>query len=56
MFWASGADRDRLATVYRLADGKLTPHEIETVPFTERPGLIEGVGLLSVEDYLKFFK
>lgn len=56
MFWASGADRDRLATVYRPVDGKLTPHEIETVPFTERPGLIEGgVGLLSsVEDYLNF--
>ena len=56
MFWASEADRDRLATVYRPVDGKLTPHEIETVPFTERPGLIEGgVGLLSsVEDYLKF--
>ena len=56
MFWASGADRDRLATVHRPVDGKLTPHEIETVPFTERPGLIEGgVGLLSsVEDYLNF--
>ncbi len=56
MFWASGADRDRLATVYRPVDGKLTPHEIETVPFTERPGLIEGgIGLLSsVEDYLNF--
>lgn len=56
MFWASEADRDRLATVYRPVDGKLTPHEIETVPFTERPGLIEGgVGLLSsVEDYLNF--
>ena len=56
MFWASGADQDRLATVYRPVDGKLTPHEIEIVPFTERPGLIEGgVGLLSsVEDYLNF--
>ena len=56
MFWASGADQDRLATVYRPLNGKLTPHEIETVPFTERPGLIEGgVGLLSsVEDYLNF--
>ena len=56
MFWASEADRDRLATVYRPVEGKLTPHEIETVPFTERPGLIEGgVGLLSsVEDYLNF--
>ena len=56
MFWASETDRDRLATVYRPVDGKLTPHEIETVPFTERPGLIEGgVGLLSsVEDYLNF--
>ena len=56
MFWASGADQDRLATVYRPVDGKLTPHDIETVPFTERPELIEGgVGLLSsVEDYLNF--
>ena len=56
MFWALEADRDRLATVYRPVDGKLTPHEIETVPFTERPELIEGgVGLLSsVEDYLNF--
>ena len=56
MFWASGSDQDRLATVYRLVDGKLMPHEIETVPFTERPGLIEGgVGLLSsVKDYLNF--
>ena len=55
-FWASGADQDRLATVYRPIDGKLTPHEIETVLFTERPGLIEGgVGLLSsVKDYLNF--
>ena len=42
--------------MYRPVDGKLTPHEIETVPFTERPGLIEGgVGLLSsVKDYLNF--
>ena len=56
MFWAAGADQDRLATVYRPLNGKLTPHEIETVPFTDRPGLIEGgVGLLSsVEDYLNF--
>ena len=56
MFWASGVDQDRLATVYRPVDGKLTPHEIETVPSTERPELIEGgVGLLSsVEDYLNF--
>ena len=56
MFWASGADQDRLATVYCPVDGKLTPHDIETVPFTERPELIEGgVGLLSsVEDYLNF--
>ena len=56
MFWASGADQDRLATVYRPVNGKLTPHAIETVPFTQRPKLIEGgVGLLSsVEDYLNF--
>ena len=56
MFWASGGDQERLATVYRPINGKLTPHQIESVPFSERPTLIEGgVGLLStVEDYLNF--
>ena len=56
MFWASGGDQERLATVYRPINDELTPHQIESVPFSERPTLIEGgVGLLStVEDYLNF--
>ena len=58
MFWAGTADtRARLTTVYSPAPGGgLTPVETETVPFTERPTLIEGaVGLLStVPDYVRF--
>ena len=52
-FWVRPDQRARLATVY--APG-LTPVEIEDVPFTERPALIEGaVGLVStVPDYLRF--
>ena len=58
VFWAEGERADRLTTVYR-PDGErggLSPYAIETVPFTERPMLIEGgVGLLSsVMDYLRF--
>jgi CubicO group peptidase (beta-lactamase class C family) len=58
MFWASTAEqRARLATVYGPAEGGgLVQVETETLPFTERPTLIEGaVGLLStVTDYLRF--
>lgn len=56
MFWAAGADVERLATVYRPTDGRLLPYRIETIPFTTRPRLIEGgVGLLSsVMDYMHF--
>ena len=56
MFWATGSDAERLAVVYRPTAGRLTPFEIETVPFTARPKLIEGgVGMLSsVMDYLHF--
>jgi CubicO group peptidase (beta-lactamase class C family) len=57
VFWVAPADRARLTTVYRLAPGGgLTPFEIEEVPFTERPALLEGaVGLVStVPDYLRF--
>jgi CubicO group peptidase (beta-lactamase class C family) len=56
MFWAEGEDADRLAQLYRPRDGQLMPHQIEAVPFTERPTLIEGgVGLLSsVMDYTNF--
>ena len=49
--------RARLATVYSPSTGDgLTKTEIEAVPFTERPALLEGaVGLLStVPDYLRF--
>ena len=56
-FFASAAQRPRLATVYAPADGGgLTPIEIEAVPFTEKPALMEGaVGLLSTgPDFLRF--
>jgi CubicO group peptidase (beta-lactamase class C family) len=49
--------RDRLATVYGAGPaGGLAPVEIEELPFTERPTLLEGaVGLVStVPDYLRF--
>lgn len=56
MFWASDADLGRLTEVYRPIDGRLRPYQIETVPYTERPRLIEGgVGLLSsVMDFMRF--
>jgi len=56
VFWADPSRVDRLVTVYRPTDGRLVPYQIETVPFTEQPRLIEGgVGLLStVMDYLRF--
>ena len=58
MFWAATAEtRARLTTAYGPAPGGgLTQVETETLPFTERPGLIEGaVGLLStVPDYVQF--
>ncbi|MFT4862926.1 MAG: CubicO group peptidase (beta-lactamase class C family) [Pseudohongiellaceae bacterium] len=48
LFWAEGENANRLAQLYRPTDGKLVPYEIESVPFTQRPTLIEGgVGLLS---------
>jgi CubicO group peptidase (beta-lactamase class C family) len=56
-FWVAPAQRDRLATVYGPGPaGGLTPVEIEAVPFTERPALLEGaVGLVStVPDYVRF--
>jgi CubicO group peptidase (beta-lactamase class C family) len=56
-FWADPSRADRLATVYRPGDdGRLRPHAIEEIPFTERPTLIEGgVGLLtSTRDFLRF--
>ena len=56
-FWAQPEQRARLATVYEAqADGGLQPYEIEELPFTERPVLLEGaVGLLStVPDFMRF--
>ncbi len=56
-FWVRPEQRARLTTVYSSAQGAaLTPIEMEAVPFTERPALIEGaVGLVStVPDYLRF--
>jgi CubicO group peptidase (beta-lactamase class C family) len=56
-FWVRDDRRSRLATVYAPAqDGGLRRIEIEDVPFTVKPALLEGaVGLLStVPDYLRF--
>ena len=57
MFWADAASRSRLTTVYAPGSGGgLRAIEIEAVPFTEKPALLEGaVGLLSTAgDYLRF--
>ncbi len=57
VFWVGPDRRSRLATVYGPGpDGGLIPVEMEAVPFTERPRLLEGaVGLVSsVPDYLRF--
>jgi CubicO group peptidase (beta-lactamase class C family) len=56
-FWVEPSRRPLLATVYAPAQGGgLTPVELEEVPFTERPQLLEGaVGLVStVPDFLRF--
>lgn len=56
-FYATPAQRSRLATVYAPDPaGGLRPVEIEAVPFTEKPALMEGaVGLLSTApDFLRF--
>src|SRR4029450_1085354 len=46
-FWVQPAVHDRLTTVYVPGANGLTATETETVPFTERPTLIEGaVGLV----------
>jgi CubicO group peptidase (beta-lactamase class C family) len=56
-FWVGPDRRSRLAAVYGAAQGDgLRRVEIEELPFTERPALVEGaVGLVStVPDYLRF--
>jgi CubicO group peptidase (beta-lactamase class C family) len=56
-FFATPAQRPRLAAVYGpLEAGGLRGVELEAVPFTERPALLEGaVGLLSTApDFLRF--
>jgi CubicO group peptidase (beta-lactamase class C family) len=56
-FWVDADARARLTTVYqRPADGVMSPIEMEDVPFTEKPALIEGaVGLVSTaEDFVRF--
>lgn len=56
-FWVDGDARRRLATVYqRGQDGSVAPVEIEEVPFTQKPALMEGaVGLVSsAGDFLRF--
>ena len=56
-FWVEGEARQRLVTVYqRGQDGTVAPFEIEEVPFTQKPALMEGaVGLVSTaEDFLRF--
>jgi CubicO group peptidase (beta-lactamase class C family) len=57
MWWVEGDDARRLATVYqRGQDGAVAPFEIEEVPFTRKPALIEGaVGLVSTAtDFIRF--
>lgn len=56
-FWVEGDAQQRLATVYQRAqDGSIAPFEIEEVPFTQKPALMEGaVGLVSTAgDFLRF--
>lgn len=56
-FWVERDAAPRLVTVYqRGQDGVLAPYEIEEVPFTQKPALMEGaVGLVSTaSDFLRF--
>ncbi len=56
LFWAEGDMANRLAQLYRSEAGELRPYAIESVPWTQRPVLVEGgVGLLSsVPDFVRF--
>ena len=56
-FWVDGPAQARLVTVYQRAqDGTVAPFEIEELPFTQKPALMEGaVGLVSTAgDFLRF--
>jgi CubicO group peptidase (beta-lactamase class C family) len=55
-FWVSPEQAARFTTRYALTNGQLVATEIEEVPFTVRPALIEGaVGLVSTApDFLRF--
>lgn len=56
-FWVRPEQRAHLTTVYAADPGLgLRPYEMEEVPFTERPALLEGaVGLVStVPDFMRF--
>jgi len=55
-FWVSPEQAPRFATRYSGGASGLVPNEIEDVPFTDRPALIEGaVGLVSTApDFLRF--
>jgi CubicO group peptidase (beta-lactamase class C family) len=56
-FWVEPARAERLTTAYSPSEaGGLRPIEIEAIPFTVRPTLLEGtVGLVStVPDFLRF--
>jgi CubicO group peptidase (beta-lactamase class C family) len=55
-FWVSPEQAPRLATRYALFNGALRANEVEEIPFTVRPALLEGaVGLVSTApDYLRF--
>jgi CubicO group peptidase (beta-lactamase class C family) len=55
-FFVPAADRARLTTAYAPGESGLKAIEIEDIPFTEKPVLLEGaVGLVStVPDYLRF--
>jgi CubicO group peptidase (beta-lactamase class C family) len=56
VFWVRPEQRTRLTTVYAPAPAGLRAIEVEEVPFTEKPTLLEGaVGLVStVPDFLRF--
>jgi CubicO group peptidase (beta-lactamase class C family) len=55
-FWVAPEQATRFTTRYALSSGALVANEIEEVPFTTRPALLEGaVGLVStVPDFLRF--